>query len=398
MKNKYLDIIIKKSKNQYLYDIKNEKYLDFCLGNGTLLLGHGNRIFKKSIKSQVDLGSIYSEKNIYQKKFEKVLSSNFKSFSKFIFCNSGSEANYRAIRIAKAISIKKKIGIISGGWHGSVDHLMFDYNKRKEQLSSGIGFFKKNTIVLPSNNIKSCKNLLKKNHKDLSLIMVEAIQSGHPNKDYIKLIKFLYQYCKTKKIIFHLDECITGLRVKNLTMYKKIKIKPDMITLGKCFGGGLPVGIIAFNNKVEKKLNRLNPKVFFGGTFSGNPFSTRIGYDNFIFIKKNHNAINKKINFLSSVLEKKVNDFCKVKDIKFQLLRYESIIKPFFKTNNIVHKFSAKNSSKREPQKMRNFLLKKNIFVSKNSCFFISQCHTLKNINYLSGIIIKYLKENYLYN
>ena len=106
---KIRDLIVKSSNKQYLYDIINKKYLDFCLGSGTLILGHGHRIFKKEIKSQLNLGSIYSENNIYKINFEKNLRSTFKIFSKYIFCNSGSEANIRAIRISRAISKKKKL-------------------------------------------------------------------------------------------------------------------------------------------------------------------------------------------------------------------------------------------------------------------------------------------------
>ena len=394
---KIRDLIVKSSNKQYLYDIINDKYLDFCLGSGTLILGHGHRIFKKEIKSQLNLGSIYSENNIYKINFEKNLRSTFKIFSKYIFCNSGSEANIRAIRISRAISQKKKIAIMSGDWHGSVDTLMFDLNNKKlESLSSGINIYKKDIIVLPKDNIQLCKKILDNNFEDISIIMVEPIQAGDPNNNHIKIIKFLNKYCKTRKIIFHLDECITGLRVKNLSIFKKYNLKPDIVTLGKCFGGGLPIGIVAYSKKIEKKLDSLKLKVFFGGTFSGNPLTMRVGNQIFNFLKTKHRIINQKINNLSYKLENKINQFCLSKNIAFKLLRYESILRPWYKNHKKNHKFSSKFFLKSDINNFRNFLLNNNIFISKNCCFFISQCHTPKDVNYLSSIIIQYLKKNFI--
>ena len=196
----------------------------------------------------------------------------------------------------------------SGSWHGALDNFMFDLNLKNkrfssyESLSSGIELNKKEIIILPHNDIKNSRRILDKNYSKISMLIVEPIQASAPNDKTFKYLKFLEEYCTQKRIILCFDEIITGLRVKNLTIYKKYNLRPDIITLAKCFGGGLPIGIVAYNKKIKDKLTKQKKKIFFGGTFSGNPLSTRVGCKTFKYIVKNHNKIN------LSLLTKNYND------------------------------------------------------------------------------------------
>ena len=101
--NKNQEIIVSSANKKYLYDEKKNRFLDFCMSSGCMILGHSNKIYSEEIKKQISLGSNYSSNNIYKKKYEKKLKKEFKQFDSFVFCNSGSEANLRALRIAKSI-------------------------------------------------------------------------------------------------------------------------------------------------------------------------------------------------------------------------------------------------------------------------------------------------------
>ena len=394
------ELIITSAKNNYLYDQKKIKYLDFCMSNGCMILGHSNKIFLEEIKKQANLGSNYSSNNIYKKEYENILKKEFSEFNEFIFCNSGSEANLRAFRVAKSISKKTKVAMTSGSWHGSVDNFMFDLNTKNkrfsdyESLSSGIELNKKEIIILPHNDIKNTKKILDKSYSKILMLIVEPIQASAPNNKTFEYLKFLDTYCKKKKINLCFDEIITGLRVKNLAIYKKYNLRPDIITFAKCFGGGLPIGIVAYNKKIKKKLNKLKKKIFFGGTFSGNPLSTRIGCKTFKYIIKNRIKINDKINSLGYLIENEINKFCEKNDINFKFLRYESILKPlFYEKNQNTKKFDkSKNIIK-----FRDYLINNKIFISHNCCFFISYCHSRSDCLKLINIIKRFIKENYLF-
>tara|TARA_B110000211_G_scaffold233305_1_gene299161 strand:- start:10143 stop:11348 length:1206 start_codon:yes stop_codon:yes gene_type:complete len=391
------NLVISRAKNQFLYK-KKRKILDFSLSSGAHILGHSNKVFCNSLKNQINKGSNYAITNINELKYKKVLKKTFNEFDEFIFSNSGSEANIRALRITRALSGKNNFAMVNGSWHGSVDNFMFDFKKGKkilpnniQSLSSGIDYLKKNVVVLPYNNIDLSKNILDKNKKKLSVIIIEPIQCGMPYLESIKYLKFLENYCKKNKIFLWFDEVITGLRVKEFSIYKQFKLKPDIVTFAKCLGGGMPIGITSYNSKIFRK-KTLNKKIFLGGTFSGNPISTKVGLDTFLFVKKNKKKIDNHINKLSSLLENEVNNYCKRKKVEFRLQRFESIIRPIFSSKLINNRFYRE---KYDPNFIKSFaikdyLLKKDIFISNNCCFFISYCHTKQNLKKLISTLKEY--------
>jgi glutamate-1-semialdehyde 2,1-aminomutase len=387
-------MIIRKGKNKYLFTKKNIKLLDFCLSNGAMILGHSNQIFISSIKNEIINGSNYSEKNVNNEKYKKELHKNFSEFNEFIFCNSGSEANIRAIRIAKSLNNRKKIAIISGSWHGSIDQLMFDLKKKNTvmSLSSGIEDYKKNIIILPNENLAESLKILNKNKNNISMLIFEPVRSSHPkiNFDYLKSC---ISFCKKNKIIVCFDEIITGMRNEKLAFYKKYFLKPDMITFGKCFGGGLPIGILGVSKEIKnnKKFN----KIFFGGTFSGNNFSSIVGLNTLKYVKANKKIIFYKIEKLSNMLSLNVNTFFKTHNLSFEINSFNSItrVNRLHKNENKMIKSSKNNSYIKE---LRNFLLKRKIFLSSNGNIYISYCHTLGDIKFLSKILIDFFKKKYL--
>lgn len=394
---KQKEIIITKGKHQYLYT-RSKKYLDFSLSSGALILGHSNKIFKKSILNQVDYGSNYSSNNINKEKYTKLLKKNFKNLNEFEFSNSGSESNLRALRLAKAVTNRKKYAMVNGSWHGSIDQFLFDFKRNEKKnsfevkdLSSGITK-SKNLIILPYNDIKLSKKILDTNKDQISVIVIEPIQCGVPNNNSIKYLKFLQNYCKKQNILLWFDEVITGMRVNKLAVFHKHNFKPDIVTFAKCFGGGMPIGITAFNKKISIKKKILKQDVFFGGTFSGNPLSTKVGYETFKYYLKNQRKLNKKINILANKLEKEVNNFCLKNNIKFRLQRYESIMRPIFTNKNVLNKMEREKYDKNfiNSIKFKNYLLDHNIFISSNCSFFISACHNSQNITSLIKTIKKF--------
>lgn len=398
MKNN--NLIITHAKKQFLYSGRR-KILDFSLSSGAMILGHANKIYCKSLNEQITKGSNYSNKNINEVNYTKSLKKKFKEFDNFIFSNSGSEANIRALRISRSANNKEIVAMVNGSWHGSIDNFMFDFEHGKKiipnkikSLSSGIDYSKKKILLLPYNDKKLTKKILDKYHKKISVVVIEPIQCGIPYKKSNEYLKFLEKYCKSRKIILWFDEVITGMRVKNYAIYKQFKIKPDIVTFAKCFGGGMPLGITLFNSKLLKNNKK---KIFFGGTFSGNPLSTKVGLDTFTFIKKIKKKIDKHVNDLSNLLAHEINTYCKNQKINFKIQKFESIARPIFSSEEINNRFYREkfDPNFENSLKLKEYLLKNNIFISSNCCFFISFCHTKKDINYLISVLKKILSKNY---
>ena len=159
--------LFSKGNNVNIFSNKT-KYLDLSMCAGSILLGHNHNIFKKSVKDFLKEISNFAAPNIYARKFSDNIKKVLPNTSGIIFCNSGTEAVIKSLRIARALN-NKKIVLVSGGWHGSVDQLLFKSGKgfKTEKLSSGLtDEFEKNIIIIPYNDINKSKKFstnIKKN-------------------------------------------------------------------------------------------------------------------------------------------------------------------------------------------------------------------------------------------
>ncbi len=391
---------IKSALNQHIILKNGKKLIDTSFCSGTLLLGHSNQYINNQFKKQIGKGIAYGLPNLNADKYSIILKKIFSSYSKFIMCSSGSEANTKAIRLARSLSSKEYIVMTSGSWHGSVDQLLFDknYNKpNKTILSKGLTEdIKKKIILVPYNNFDKTKKIINKFKFKIALVMLEPIQQALPslyNEDYIKKV---YNLCKKNNILICFDEMITGMRVDKFSLQNKLNLKPDISTFGKIIGAGLPVGVIAVTKKIEKKLKKKNYKVFFGGTFSANPLVTQVGYQTINFIYTNKKKIYSKLEKLSKYFENKMNFFFKNNKINIRIIRYNSIIRIIY-SNKIV-----KNKAEREIieknledkiKKFKKFTINNGVFLSSKGAIFISYAHSLKDIKYIIKILEKAAKK-----
>lgn len=377
------------AKGKYLY-FKNKKCLDLSFASGSLILGHTSKVFKNSLKKIEKIGSNYSLINTYVEKFSVLLKKIFPDFSKFIMCATGSEANMKALRIARAITKKNKIVMISGSWHGSVDELLYSSNDTKskfqKKLSNGL-INNKNTILIPYNNIEESKKILNKQKKDIAILIIEPIQQSLPLIKSEKYIKQIFKYCKKNNILICFDEMITGLRLPEFSVFKKLKIVPDILTFGKIFGGGVPIGIIGLTKKIEKALNK--NMVFFGGTYSFNPLSSFLGLNTVSFILKNRIKIYKKLEDLSKYLTSSLNEFTEKNNIDVKLIRYASVIRIIFTKKSLQNKIQKDQEEFKKIKKInkfKKFAFQKKIHLSKNGAIFLSYENSKKDMDYILKI------------
>jgi glutamate-1-semialdehyde 2,1-aminomutase len=371
--------------------IKNSFFLDLSNCAGALLLGHNSKVFKKSLNKIISNKiSNYAAPNIYAENLSKYLKKIFPNFDKFIFCNSGSEAIIKTLRIVRSIS-EKKIVSVEGSWHGSVDQFLYQKKgKNKFPLSTGLNnFYKKNLIFIPYNNIQESKKILEKNKKIISSVFIEPIQGCLPNNESQKYLKFIYNFCRLNNILLIFDEIITGLRTTKGSVHKKYNIKPSIVTLGKCIGGGMPIGVIGLSKKVLIKLKE--KKVFFGGTYSGNSISTLVGYDLVKHILNRKNII-QNLNKKAERIETEINTFLFKNKIKVKIYRFESILRIVFSDKKILNRpqrdFLEKKINKKK-KNFYNFLYKQKIYTSTSGLIFISD--RMKNID-INQIIFTFKK------
>ncbi len=375
--------------------IKNKKFIDLSFSAGSLILGHQSQIFKKSLKDLVlKKISILAAPNKQASEYSKILKKIFPSFSKFIFCSTGSEAVMKSIRLAKALTKKDLIVCVTGSWHGSNDKTLFTPNKINLSpipMSDGLSEFDKSNIkFIPYNDEKKSEKILKKYKKNICCIIIEPIQAGLPDANSFRYLKFLDRFSKVNKKLLIFDETITGIRTNCSSVHQLYNLKPDITTFGKCLGGGMPIGVIGLTKNIEKRYKRKNVKVFFGGTFSGNSVSTYVGKETTKYIFKNKKKIFKNLNKKSSYFLQNIKSIIEKDKLNVSIYNFSSMFRLIFtkkKVKNRIQRdfFESKNAKK--INLFRKFLLKNHIYYPSNGIIFISDQTSFKDLNEVIKVI-----------
>lgn len=265
-------LVIDRGEGCYLYDTDGKKYLDMCAGIAVNALGYSNEKLKNALKEQID--KLCHVSNLYytepQIKAAKLLVEN-SHFHQAFFCNSGAEANEAALKLARKYGKTKsleKTNIISmyESFHGRTYGAVSATGQEKYQKSF--------TPILPGfeyaiyNDIESLRQII---NKETCAVILEVIQGEGGikvgDKAYLQEVQKL---CKTYDALLIVDEVQTGIgRCGTLFAYEQFGLEPDVVTLAKGLGGGVPVGAMLCNQKAN---------VFVPGdhasTFGGNPLVT----------------------------------------------------------------------------------------------------------------------------
>lgn len=366
---------------------KKKIYEDLSFGAGSLILGHNNFIQKKCFDKFKKKTTLLTYPNIQAVKFSKLLGKIFKKYPKFVLCSTGSEAITKSLRIAKAITNKKIIVAVTGSWHGSTEKLLFNsFNGKNYPLSDGLdNYNSKNLKFIEYNNFEKTEKILNLYKRKISCIIIEPIQGCLPDYKFIKYIKYLFSYAKKNNILIIFDEMITGLRVNGNSVQEYLKILPDITTFGKSFGGGLPLGVIALSKRTLNKIKKRKLNIFYGGTYSGNSFSSLLAYETTKYIIKNKKIIND-LNKKSKYFQINMNNFFQEQKIPAKIFRFQSLLRLVFSDKIINNRaqrdyFEIKNINK--INKFRDFLKSKGILYPKNGLIFFSAKTSTKNLNFI---------------
>lgn len=292
--------VTKSANGKFLTDVDSNKYADFWMGHWSLILGHAPRPVFTKVKEQIQDGWMYGTVNKNTIQLSEIISKAVPVAQKIRYATTGTEATMYAVRLARAVTGKKIIAKIDGGWHGYTSDLLKTVNwPFKQSESSGL-VDEKHIISLPYNDLEKSLEILKSAKKDLAAIIVEPLLGGGgcipATKDYLA---GLQEYAKKNGALFILDEIVTGFRFRFGCLYDTMNLDPDIVTLGKIVGGGFPIGVICGKNEImkyadTKKYSKTKRAYIGGGTFSANPITMCAGSATLTTLK-NTNSIYSKI-------------------------------------------------------------------------------------------------------
>ncbi len=277
---------IKQGKGAKVWDIDGNEYVDLWMGHYTHILGHRSEIVIEAIERQLREGihwGILFEKQV---EWAELIRELIPSAEMVRFCCSGTEATMYAVRVARAFTGKKMIFKMAGGWHGASTDLSLGIKMPYEEEES-LGLLpelKRYTKAIPFNDLSSSLEIIRQNQKDLAGIILEPVigEGGFipAAPEYLKMLR-----SETERLgaLLIFDEVITGFRVALGGAQARFGIIPDLTTLGKIAGGGLPVGVLVGRKEIlektspEKKGKKGERILIGGGTFSSHPLTSAAG-------------------------------------------------------------------------------------------------------------------------
>lgn len=394
-------LFIQCAEGSRITDVDNNVYLDFVLSYGPMILGHRNRKVEKTIKKALRKGYSFGASAEGEVKLAKIICSAFPGMDKIRFVNSGTEAVFSAIRLARAFTDKNKIIKFAGGYHGHADSLLVAAGSGLATLSlpgsKGVpAEAVKNTLVAEFNQIESVKKQIKK-HKDIAAIIIEPIAGNMgvvvPEKEFIE---GLNQLAKEHGILIIADEVMTGFRSKFGGSQELIGLNADITCLGKVIGGGFPVGAYGARNEIMEMVAPLGP-VYQAGTLSGNPIAMAAGIATLKELKKQDPYA--KFESIGIKLEEGLLMASEKYQVPIQVNRFGSMFNPFF-SDQPVSDFSSALKSNSEQFKIFFWeLIQQGIFIPPSQyeswfmCSSLSKSEVKKALRAID-LAVKKVAEN----
>ena len=403
---------IKSALGANITDTDGNTYLDMAMAGGASILGHANPLVVDMVNRQMIDGSLYTVANPIAEDLAECLSRAILGCNQFIFSSTGSEATLRAIRLARAVTGKKKIAIFSGCWHGSHDQVLVeeDYSRGSEDVpammakSSGILDEVLENIVFLPYNTDAAFDLIQVNKDNLAAVIIEPVQGSNPRDDIVGFLKDLRQVTTNTGVLLIFDEVITGFRLALGGGQERFGISSDIVTYGKSIGGGLPIGVMSaaphiLSQITEKELGKKLP-FFNGGTFSANPLTMAAGLAVVRYLIEHQEKTYSQLENKGEVVRANLNSFCQSNGLPAHVIGIGSIFRIIF-TDKLVRSRRERDLNETSYANQREFyakLLLAGVHVGSNGINFISMAHTDENLDEICSsyhkALISLAKEN----
>ena len=275
-------IFFKRAKGSRLWDENDKEYIDYINSWGPMILGHAHpeviKVVQEVAESSLSFGAPTERELIMAETIVRLVP----SIEQVRLVSSGTEATMSAIRVARGYTSRDKIVKFEGCYHGHADALLVKAGSGAltfgQPSSAGVPHdVAKDTLTLPYNNTQALKDLFDRLGDEIACVIIEPVVGNMnlivPEQEFLETLR---QLCTDHGAVLIFDEVMTGFRVALGCAQELFNVLPDMTTLGKVIGGGLPVGAFGGKKEIMSQLAPLGP-VYQAGTLSGNPVAVAAG-------------------------------------------------------------------------------------------------------------------------
>jgi len=274
-----------------LWDENDKEYIDYINSWGPMILGHAHPEVIQAVQSVAEDSLSFGAPTARELEMAETIVNLVPSIEQVRLVSSGTEATMSAIRVARGFTGRDTIVKFEGCYHGHADALLVKAGSGAltfgQPSSAGVPEdFAKHTLTLPYNDTDALIELFKKMGSNIACVIIEPVVGNMnliiPHGEFLKTLRSL---CSEHGSILIFDEVMTGFRVSLGGAQELFGILPDMTTLGKVIGGGLPVGAFGGRKDIMQKLAPIGP-VYQAGTLSGNPVAVAAGLETLRLIQK----------------------------------------------------------------------------------------------------------------
>ena len=380
-------VFITRGKGSHIWDADENEYIDYVGSWGPLILGHAEPNVLDAIVGAACNGTSFGASTPGEADLAELVVSAFPHMQKVRFVSSGTEATMSAIRLARAYTKRKYIVKFEGCYHGHADSLLVKAGSGVATLgipgSAGVPEeFIQFTVALPFNNIQAVEHAFQKFKHQIACVIVEPVVGNMgcvpAADDYLVALRLITE---RERSVLIFDEVMTGFRVAFGGAQELYNIKPDLTTLGKIIGGGLPVGAYGGPNEIMNLVAPLGP-MYQAGTLSGNPLAMAAGCAMLKQLREKKEEIYPRLEKLSRELVEGVSVAAKDAAVPLCSNRVGSMFTWFFTKGPVTNWDSASKSNTEAFGKFFRAMLDRGVYLppSQYEAAFLSAAHTEQDV------------------
>lgn len=374
-------------RGAYLYDVDGNAYIELINSWGPMILGHANELVESALLKALKNSTSFGAPSEIEVMMAHLITQMVPSIQMVRMVNSGTEATMSAIRLARGFTGRDMIIKFEGCYHGHGDSFLIAAGSGAVTMgtpdSPGVTEgTARDTLTARFNDLKSVEELVDRNQDRIAAIIVEPVAGNMgcipPENGFLKGLRKL---CDDHRILLIFDEVMTGFRISAGGAQELYQVMPDLTTLGKIIGGGLPVGAYGGKREIMDYVSPAGP-VYQAGTLSGNPMAMHAGYTVLKYLQKNpsiYEVLNAKTKAICSGIKENI----KKCSLNYTINQVGSMFTLFFHGNPVRNFEDAKRSDLRTFGQYFNLMLEQGIYLapSQFEALFVSNAIVQEDID-----------------
>ena len=391
---------VDRAKGSHIWDVDGNEYIDYVGTWGPAILGHAPEVVIHAIQDAAKNGVSFGIPNPYEIEMARTICEWVPSIQKVRMVNSGTEATMSCIRLARGFTRRDKIVKFEGCYHGHVDSLLVKAGSgaltHGEPDSAGIPkAFADLTITLPFNDVDALNAVFSREGSEIAAVILEPVPANaglfFPQPGFLELLRKL---CTEHGAVLIFDEVMTGFRVARGGVQERMGVTPELTSLGKVIGGGLPVGAFGGRADIMDYLSPDGP-VYQAGTLSGNPLAMAAGLAQLKELERRDgwNELEKLGALFEAGVREVLGGVLGKTGRRYSFNRIGSMFCLFFAEHEVIDLESAQKSDRKAFAKFFHDCLDQGVYFapSQFETGFISLAHTPADIQRTSEVVAKAL-------